>query len=131
MISTSCARSLHTAVQHTTNTQVDLLVEGVKKMAEAAIVGDLYDLKTNPSQFRPPMFGAISNVTPTYDHWDMPTMAQANPNPPLQVDSFLASRYPRSLRPDLNQSSLGNQPDLVASDFLPPGNTPRVIFWGV
>src|SRR6478735_3598696 len=42
MISTS-RTDRYSSVQHTYNTEVDLLVEGVKSMATATIVNDLYD----------------------------------------------------------------------------------------
>src|SRR5205814_2193217 len=44
----------YSAVQHSYNTEVDLLVEGVKQLAEGAIVGDLFD--TTTGQYRPPTY---------------------------------------------------------------------------
>ncbi len=96
MISTS-RLDRYTAVQHTTNTQVDLLVEGVKKMAEGTIVGDLFDNSTTPAGYRAPLLNPVSNASPTYDHWDMPTITVAPLTTPPQNDLFLASRYPDRL----------------------------------
>src|SRR5580765_6041543 len=39
--------------QNNFNTQVDLLVEGVKNMAKATIVGDIKDSSTTPPRYRP------------------------------------------------------------------------------
>src|SRR3954468_4054719 len=47
MISTSRG-DRYSSVQHTYNTEVDLLVEGVKKLAEGAIVNDLFDVAVTP-----------------------------------------------------------------------------------
>jgi hypothetical protein len=96
MISTS-RLDRYTAVQHTTNTQVDLLVEGVKKMAEGAIVGDLFDNGTTPAGYRAPLLNPVSTASPTYDNWDMPTVTAAPLTTPPQNDLFLASRYPDRL----------------------------------
>ena len=71
MISTSRA-DRYSAVQHTNNTEVDLLVEGVKSLAVSSVVNDLWDTTPSPQRYRPPtQFG---NGTSTYDHWDMPSV---------------------------------------------------------
>src|SRR4051794_38671295 len=53
-----------TSIMHVNNTEVDLLVEGVKNIASATIVGGLNDLSL-PFKYRP----ANSTV---YHHWDIP-----------------------------------------------------------
>src|SRR5437667_4981176 len=60
----------YSSVQHTYNTEVDLLVEGVKKLAEGAIVGDLFDSAT--AQYRAPLYPMPANpgYSNTYEHWD-------------------------------------------------------------
>src|SRR5262249_22453535 len=55
--------------QNSNNTQVDLLLEGVKNMAKSVIAGDLRDTALSPAQFRPADGYAI-----TYDDSDMPLM---------------------------------------------------------
>src|ERR1700742_2244388 len=54
--------------QNTNNTEIDLLVEGVKNMAKAVIVGDLYNTAVQPPVYRP----GDGITGSTYDHWDMP-----------------------------------------------------------
>src|SRR5690242_12884633 len=56
----------YTSIQHTNNTEIDLLVEGVKNMAKSTIVGDLMDLSTTP-HLRP----SPSNK---YATWTMPQL---------------------------------------------------------
>ncbi len=93
--------------QNNFNTEIDLLVEGVKKMAESVIVGDLYDSAVaNPAnRYRP---GA--GVAVTYDHWDMPLMFDPEAAPTamdlavvqqlaVSNDAWLASRIPSLLFP--------------------------------
>ncbi|HVT88228.1 MAG TPA: hypothetical protein VHD56_05205 [Tepidisphaeraceae bacterium] len=69
----------YTVQEHTSNTQIDLLVEGVKEMSKAAIVGDLYgqfnDGATPVYGYRLPADSAFDykgGGTLTYGHWDMP-----------------------------------------------------------
>ena len=57
----------YSAVQNTTNTQVDLLMEGMKQVAESAIVGDLYNSGTISTGYRAPY--NYNNPSDTYDHW--------------------------------------------------------------
>src|SRR3954454_13179143 len=72
----------YATLQNTSNTEVDLLVEGVKNMAKAVIVGDLYDYTTTPAAYRP-----VPGPTSTYDHWDMPLMIDpANPPAGMSAD---------------------------------------------
>ncbi|CAN5434030.1 hypothetical protein BH09PLA1_BH09PLA1_03500 [soil metagenome] len=91
-------------VEHTRNTQVDLLIEGMTSIASACVTGDLFDPTTG--EYRRALVpdatgfgnyfatgaGTLSN---RYGHWDMPEpgAAVANRNPP-QADFWLASRYP-------------------------------------
>src|SRR3954469_8108989 len=42
----------YSSVQHTYNTEIDLLVEGVKSMATSAIVSDLYDQSPTTPVYR-------------------------------------------------------------------------------
>ena len=68
---------------------MDLLVEGVKSLAEASVVNDLWDTYPLVQRYRPPtQLGVASS---SYDHWDMPSV-DGNNVPP--EDAWLASRYP-------------------------------------
>src|SRR5581483_874159 len=82
----------YSAVQHTNNTEVDLLVEGVKAISESAVVTDLWDSNTSSGipRYRP----GNSSGTSTYDHWDCPIPVGAATAGP-QLDAWLASRYPQ------------------------------------
>src|SRR3954447_24228782 len=64
--------------QNAVNTEIDLLVEGVKNMAKSVIVSDVKDPAAPPpqSQFRPP-----DGVAKTYDDSDMPLLIDPNLNP--------------------------------------------------
>src|SRR5947199_8680132 len=46
----------YSSQQHSYNTEVDLLVEGVKSMAQAAIVNDLWDTSRPTPRYRFPRF---------------------------------------------------------------------------
>jgi len=56
--------------QHAQNTQIDLLVEGVKNIAKAAISANVYGT-TGTKPFRPPTSAADTTYTATgYHNWD-------------------------------------------------------------
>src|SRR5437773_1125228 len=72
--------------QHTNNTEIDLLVEGVKNMAKAVLVSDVHDISVSPPAFRP-----LESPTSTYDHWDMPLLINPLSHPP-GMDPELAAQ---------------------------------------
>src|SRR3954468_8362453 len=59
--------------QNTINTEVDLLVEGVKNMAKGVVVGDLFDNAATPPEFRP-----AARANSTYEDADMPLNMDLN-----------------------------------------------------
>src|SRR3954454_17294591 len=62
---------------NTSNTEVDLLVEGVKNMAKSVLIADLYTTDQNGKPEYRPSEGVVPIAISTYDHWDMPL--QINP----------------------------------------------------
>src|SRR5215471_9207136 len=66
MISTSRV-DRYSSVQHTNNTEVDMLVEGAKAIAQSVIVNDLWDTSTVVARYRPANSDYL--LTSTYDHW--------------------------------------------------------------
>lgn len=94
----------YTATQNTANTQIDLLVEGVKNLAKSAIVNGLYGTNGGARQFRPPI---ESGTAPTagpgvYANWDAQTVLDPSPPPPNTppnplpppTDNWLSPRVP-------------------------------------
>jgi hypothetical protein len=82
------------AAQHAKNVQIDLLVDGVINMTQAAIDGDLRDAKGN---YRPPDNGA--GLPSGYDHYDGPGFT--TPTDPATTntmpdDLWMSSRSPRT-----------------------------------
>src|SRR3954454_18430748 len=66
----------YSSVQHTSNTQVDLLMEGMKQAPVPAIQGDLWDDSTADPVYRPPgnYNPGAAAVVSRYDHWDKPAV---------------------------------------------------------
>src|SRR4051794_32232144 len=69
----------YSSVQHTSNTQVDLLMEGMKQVAVTAIAGDLWNSGTISPGYRVPYnyflnTAANNSAGNNYDHWDMPAV---------------------------------------------------------
>ncbi len=93
----------YSAVQNTTNTQVDLLMEGMKQVATSAILGDLWNNGTITNTtvnngYRRCLRTTVAAIPTTdgFDHWDMPAVngiasTVAGTNPP-QYDPSLAPR---------------------------------------
>src|SRR4051812_29839872 len=95
----------YSSVQHTYNTEIDLLVEGVKSMVTATIVDDLYNQNATAQPYRQPnmpapMGAGIPNyafdTSNTYDTFDMPPLGSSvgSAQPTKQEDRWLANRYP-------------------------------------
>lgn len=72
------------AAQHSINTQVDLLLEGVKEIAKSAIIGDEFGLA---HRFQPVGSGTLE----TYEHWDA---SEVTGTLTTQNDAWLAPRVP-------------------------------------
>src|SRR4051812_3629021 len=123
MISTA-RTDRYTAVQHTTNTQVDLLMEGMKSIAQATISGDLWDNPPTSSNYRKPFYPPSSPNTNAYDHWDMPAVdGVLNPADPRQGDAWLAPRFP-DLDTGLNIPVWRSLTAPLVGPMVPfPGNT--------
>ena len=66
--------------QNNANTQIDLLVEGVKNMAKAVIVSDIKDSAAGAAYYRP-----APGLAKTYEHWDMPLMMYLFTDPSLSL----------------------------------------------
>jgi hypothetical protein len=91
--------------QNTSNVQIDLLVDGVKNIAQASIVDDLYG--TDPTSgvrlFKPNDSSVVySAATANYGNWDWPQVDPAPTNPPTAnapgpADRYIASRLPVKL----------------------------------
>src|SRR3954462_6973051 len=84
----------YSSVQHTSNTQVDLLMEGMKQVAVSAIVGDLWNSGTFNPGYRVPYNYSAAGANPSlknYDLWDMPAVdgQLRNALNPPQLDSWL------------------------------------------
>src|SRR5690242_4782454 len=56
--------------QHSANTQIDLLLDGIVDMTKAAVISDLFDSKGNYRPAPPVNAGAAD----TYDNWDCATV---------------------------------------------------------
>lgn len=105
----------YVVTQNTANTQVDLLVEGVREMARSAILSDLNDNAKTPP-YRPP--GYLEGTT-TYDHWDAPDVntGMTGGTFPNQNDKWLSLRLP-SLTNESQPASPANPPYWLA--IAPP-----------
>src|SRR5438874_1017316 len=80
--------------QNIANTEIDLLVEGVKNIAQSVIVSDLYDAA---GAFKPNDSSVVSTVAApqTYGNFDWPQIETVvAPYPPGPADRYLASRIP-------------------------------------
>ena len=103
MISTSRV-DRYSSVQHTINTEIDLLIQGEKSIAESAIISDLFNTFSTPV-YRQPYYPNPNNnlITDNYDHWDMPSIDGINKlgtsTMPPQLDLYLSSRYPELQNP--------------------------------
>jgi hypothetical protein len=83
----------YATVQHTNNTEIDLLVEGVKNMAKATIVGSLND-PSLPFAYRP----ANSTLAKNWDGYDL--YHQYTTDPAIGTtpnDAWLSPRTPTDL----------------------------------
>lgn len=82
------------AVQHSNNTEVDMLVDGMLNIAQGVILADLYDNGVfRPGDGSPFPMPAPSSWTPplratTYDNWDAPSLVSPLPNATLPVSAL-------------------------------------------
>ena len=83
--------------QHGTNTQIEMLVEGARQIAQGAVVNDLFDGQSGA--FRRAAEQSQLNPSTTYDHSDahyFPPLPGGG-GAPAANDAFLASLAPRRL----------------------------------
>ncbi|MGH7213991.1 MAG: hypothetical protein ACREIT_04440, partial [Tepidisphaeraceae bacterium] len=73
----------YSSAQNTTNTQVDLLLDGAENLAKGAIIGDLFGSSVGGIDYRPP---SDTGVSSTYIHGDALQSVQS--------DGWLADRVP-------------------------------------
>ena len=90
----------YASVQHTFNTQVDLLVEGMKEVAEGYIRGSQYQTSVNGTgtitMFRPADTEVAANST--YEKYDWLDIVDNDvSNLPAANDAWLASRVPQAI----------------------------------
>jgi hypothetical protein len=65
----------YTATQNAANTQVDLIIEGVKQIAQAVISEDMFGTVGTARPFRPPADSwAVGNGATTFDTFDAPSL---------------------------------------------------------
>ncbi|CAN5538335.1 hypothetical protein BH09PLA1_BH09PLA1_07980 [soil metagenome] len=120
--------------QNNFNTQVDLIVEGLKNMAKSVLVADIKDSSAGPAYYRP-----AEGLAKTYDHWDMPLMiypftdpSDATIHPPTGADPYavqlmqaandawLSPRYPELLNPHLDSTFVPSNTGTLILGTNPP-----------
>jgi hypothetical protein len=81
----------YTATQNAANTQVDIIIEGVKQIAQGVIGGDMFGGPTGSSSFRPGYdIHTIGTADSTYEPWDAPLFIDPSA-PPIGYSTELAA----------------------------------------